>query len=142
MPGFFCLYIPHFAAWTLSQSELALRDRAFAVCERGVVVAASPLALGAGVREGQTSGRAQGRLASLLIVARDTHREVLTWDEVQRAFYGLTPQVESIAPGLLFASVEAKKASPLLRAWQASGEEKCVEIYRQGAVWKLWRVAD
>ncbi|HEX8465153.1 MAG TPA: hypothetical protein VF627_11100 [Abditibacterium sp.] len=121
MPGFFCLWIPQFAAWTLSQSEPALQNRAFAVCERGVVVAASPLALEAGVQAGQTSGRAQGRLASLLIVARDPHRETLAWDEVQRAFYGLTPQVEAAAPGLLFAAVEPKKTMPLLRAWHGHG---------------------
>lgn len=123
MPGFFCLYLPHFAAFALSQSEPALQNRAFAVCERGVVVAASPLAHDAGVRAGMTSGRAQGRLASLLIVARDTHREVLAWDEVQRAFYGLTPQVEAAAPGLLFAAVEAKNAAPLVRAWGCQGGE-------------------
>ena len=85
------------------------------------MVAASPLALEAGVRPGQTSGRAQGRLSSLLIVARDAHREVLAWDEVQRAFYGLTPQVEAVAPGLLFAGVEPKKVMPLLRAWNGQG---------------------
>lgn len=105
MPGFFCLWIPQFAAWTLCQSEPALQNRAFAVCERGVVVAASPLAIEAGIAVGQTSGRAQGRLASLLIVARDAHREALAWDEVQRAVYGLTPQIEATAPGLLFAAV-------------------------------------
>ena len=121
MPGFFCLWIPHFAAWTLAQSEIALRDRAFAVCERGVVVAASPLALDAGVRVGMTSRRAQGRLSSLLVVARDIHRETLAWDEVQRAFYGLTPQVEPATPGLLFAHIDAKKAAPLVRAWHGQG---------------------
>jgi hypothetical protein len=121
MPGFFCLHIPHFAAWTLAQSEPALQNRAFAVCDRGIVVAASPLAIEAGVKVGQTSGRAQGRLSSLLIVARDLHREVLAWDEVQRAFYGLTPQVEAAAPGLLFASVDPKKVMPLLKAWKGQG---------------------
>lgn len=121
MPDYFCLWIPHFAAWTLSQSQAALQGRAFAVCESGKVVAASPQAIEAGVGVGMTSGRAQSRLSSLLIVARDSSRETLAWEEVQRTFYGLTPRVEPIAPGLLFADVDARKAMPLLRSWQAQG---------------------
>ena len=121
MPDFFCLHIPQFAAWALAQSEAGLRNRPFAVCERGVVVAASPLALDAGVTKGQSSGKAQSRLSALLIVSRDASREILAWEEVQRAFYGLTPQVEAAAPGLLFAGLEAKRVKPLLAAWACHG---------------------
>lgn len=121
MSGFFCLWVPHFAAWTFCQSEKSLRDRAFAVCERGRVVAVSPLALDAGVEVGMTSGRAQSRLADLLLVERDHNREQLSWAEVQRAFYGLTPKVESVEAGLLFAEVESAKVSPLLRGWGVYG---------------------
>ncbi len=121
MPDFFCLHIPHFAAWALAQSESALRKRPFAVCESGVVVAASPLALDGGVAAGQSSGKAQSRLSALLLVSRDISRETLAWEEVQRAFYGLTPQVEPVAPGLLFAGLEAKRVKPLIAGWACHG---------------------
>lgn len=121
MSGFFCLWVPHFAAWTFGQSEKSLSNRAFAVCERGCVVAASPLALDAGVQVGMTTGRAQSRLTELLLVERDRNREGLSWAEVQRAFYGLTPKVEPVELGLLFAQVEPAKVSPLLRGWGVHG---------------------
>ncbi len=119
--SYFCAWWPQFAAWTLKQSELALRGRAFAVCERGNVVAASDEALMAGVAVGMTSGRAQGRLSSLLLVAREHGREELAWAEVQRAFYGLTPCVEPMEPGLLFADVAPAKIVPLLESWKMRG---------------------
>jgi len=119
--GFFCLHIPHFAAWVWEQSEHSLRGRAFAVCERGRVIAASPLALEAGVRVELTSGRAQSRLPSLLLMERERSREELAWAEVQRAFYGLTPKVEPMGAGHLFAEVGPDKAAPLLRGWEAMG---------------------
>ena len=118
---YFCAWWPQFAAWTLEQSEAALRGRAFAVCERGTVVAVSDEALRAGVAIGMTSGRAQGRLASLLLVAREHGREALAWAEVQRAFYGLTPCIEPIEPGLLFTDVAPEKVAPLLSVWQMRG---------------------
>ena len=118
---YFCAWWPQFAAWTMEQSEAALRGRAFAVCERGMVVAASDEALQAGVAVGMTSGRAQGRLASLMLVARERSREALAWEEVQRAFYGLTPCVEPVEPGLLFADIAPDKVAPLLQAWQMRG---------------------
>ena len=105
----------------MEQSEAALRGRAFAVCERGVVIAASDEALRAGVRVGTTSGRAQGRLSSLLLVAREHGREELAWAEVQRAFYGLTPCVEPMEPGLLFADVAPDKVVPFLESWKMRG---------------------
>ena len=119
--NYFCAWWPQFAAWTLEQSEAALRGRAFAVCERGTVVAASDAALRAGVRVGMTSGRAQGRLSSLMLVAREHGREELAWAEVQRAFYGLTPCVEPTQPGLLFADVAPDKVVPLLESWKMRG---------------------
>ncbi len=118
---YFCAWWPQFAAWTLEQSEAALRGRAFAVCERGTVVAASDDALAAGVKVGMTSGRAQNRLPSLLLVARERNREELAWAEVQRAFYGLTPCVEPMQPGLLFADVAPAKVVPLLESWKMRG---------------------
>ena len=121
MSGFFCGWIPHFAAWALEQGEVALQNRAFAVCERGTVVAASPLALEAGVLAGVKSAKAQSRLSSLLLVARERGREVLAWEEVQRAFYGLTPKVEALEPGLLFAEIEPQKAARLVKAWHFHG---------------------
>lgn len=121
MSGFFCLWVPHFAAWTFGQSEKSLQNRAFAVCERGRVVAASPLALESGVEAGMTTGQAQSRLSDLLLVQRDRNREELAWAEVQRAFYGLTPKVEPVEVGLLFAEVEPAKVSPLLRGWGVHG---------------------
>ena len=119
--NYFCAWWPQFAAWTLEQSETALRGRAFAVCERGAVVAASDEALRAGVKAGMTSGRAQGRLSSLLLVARERTREELAWAEIQRAFYGLTPCVEPIQPGLLFADVAPDKVVPFLESWKMRG---------------------
>ena len=121
MSGFFCLWVPHFAAWVWEQSEKSLRERAFAVCERGRVAAASPLALEAGVQVGMTSGRAQSRLSDIVLVERDRAREELSWAEVQRAFYGLTLKVEPVEAGLLFAEVEAANVSPLLRGWGVHG---------------------
>lgn len=121
MSGFFCLWVPHFAAWVWEQSEKSLQDGVFSVCERGRVVAASRLAIGAGVRVGMTSGRAQSCFSSLVLVQRDHFREQLSWAEVQRAFYGLTPKVEQVEPGLLFAEVEPDKVSPLLRGWNVHG---------------------
>lgn len=121
MSGFFCLHIPHFAAWVWEQSEKSLRGRAFAVCERGYILAPSPLVLEAGVRVRMMNGRAMSRSTSLLLVERERGREELAWAEVQRAFYGLTPKVEPMGEGWLWAEVEAKKASPLLRGWGARG---------------------
>ena len=119
--NYFCAWWSQFAAWTLEQSEAALRGRPFAVCERGTVVAASDEALLSGVKVGMTSGRAQSRLSSLLLVARERNREELAWAEVQRAFYGLTPCVEPIEPGLLFADVAPAKVVPLLESWKMRG---------------------
>ena len=119
--NYFCAWWPQFAAWTLEQSESALRGRPFAVCERGTVVAASDEALLSGVKVGRTSGRAQSRLSSLLLVAREQGREELAWAEVQRAFYGLTPCVEPMEAGLLFADVAPGKVVPLLQSWQMRG---------------------
>lgn len=119
--NYFCGWVPHFAAWVMEQSEAALRGRAFAVCERGRVVAASDEAVAAGVRAGMTSGRAQGALSSLMLVAREPSREALAWGEIQRAFYGLTPLVELVEPGLLFAQVAPERVAPLLQTWKMRG---------------------
>jgi hypothetical protein len=81
------------------------------------VVAVSPTALQAGVRCGWTVGRAQSLCPELLLFPRDATREALAWDEVQRALYGLTPRLESLAPGLLCADVEAEGVLPLVRGW-------------------------
>ncbi len=121
MSGFFCLWMPQFAAWVWEQSEPSLRDGVFAVSYRGRVVAASRLAAGAGVRLGMTNGRAKSCFSALVLVERDCNREELAWAEVQRAFYGLTPKVEAVERGLLFAEVEPAKVSPLLRGWGVCG---------------------
>lgn len=119
--NYFFGWVPHFAAQVMEQSEAGLRGRAFAVCERGRIVAASDEALQAGARAGMTSGRAQGSLASLMLVARERGREALAWNEIQRAFYGLTPLVEPMEPGLLFAQIAPERIAPLLQNWKMRG---------------------
>lgn len=98
MQGFFCLWVPQFAAWVWEQSEKSLRGQAFAVSERGRIVAASRLAMGAGVRFGMSNGRAQSCFSGLRLVERDRNREELSW-----------------------AEVESSKVSPLLRGWRVHG---------------------
>lgn len=121
MSSFFCLWMPQFPAWVMAQSEPGLAQRPFVVCEKGQVVAISPLALAAGVKSGMSSGRAQSLCTSVQIIARDRSREALAWEEVQRVFYGLTPKIEAISPGLLFADVDGRKTEPLLAAWNVYG---------------------
>ncbi|BCM94539.1 hypothetical protein IAD21_06446 (plasmid) [Abditibacteriota bacterium] len=128
MSGFFCLYIDQFPAWVWEQSTITLRRTPFVVIERGHVVSASPTALLAGVTVGMTSARAQARFrasstspGALGEVERDARREELAWSEVQRTMYGLTPQVEAVRQGLLFAQVESAKTLSLMRGLSLHG---------------------
>jgi len=119
---FFCLWIPQFAAFALSQTnqnqtQPALASTPFIVCERECVVAASPLAIQVGVVTDMALGKALSKSPDLLAFARDRNCEALVWAELQRLLYGLTPQIEAVQAGLLFADLDAKAAAPLLGHW-------------------------
>ena len=128
MSGFFCVYIDQFPAWVWEQSTAKLRNKAFVVLERNHVIAASPPALLAGVAQGMTLGKAEARFCASQLsplplerVERDSRREELAWREVQRTFYGLTPKVEPIERGFLFAELDGAKALPALRGFDMRG---------------------
>ena len=122
MSGFLCLYIAQFPAWVWEQSTPKFQGQPFAVIERGQVVSVSAPALEVGVAPGMTSNKAQAhwnarksQTAPLQLIERDRRREELAWSEVQRAVYGLTPKVEPLEMGTLFAEVASGKALPLVR---------------------------
>lgn len=118
---FFCLHIPHFAAWVALQADTGLREIPFAVYEDGHIVAASPMAQRAGIEVDQSTIQAQNKCADLQLLPHDIRREALAWDEVQRAFCALTTNIESLAPGLLIAEageIPTEQFATLVRSWK------------------------
>lgn len=118
---FLCLHIPHFAAWVALQADASLRQIPFAVYQDGHIVAASPMAQRAGVEVDQSTVQAQARCTDLQLLPHDIRREMLAWDEIQRAFCELTVNIESMAPGLLMADagdLPTEQFATLVRAWK------------------------
>ncbi|RYG61003.1 hypothetical protein EON80_24260, partial [bacterium] len=119
---FFCLRIPHFAAWAQAQINPALSPEAFAICENNHVVAPSPQASAAGIKAGMSLSKATAKLSALQVVPRNKSLEAVAWQEVQYQLYGLTPKIEANRPGLLYCDVEPAKVSNLLRLWDGGAQ--------------------
>jgi hypothetical protein len=120
---FFCLWIPQFPAWVVAQNAPEHAKSPFGVCENGQVIAASPLAVEAGIEVGMAAATAQGFCPEVRLVPRDRLRENLTWGEVQRSLHAVTPQIEPVAPGLLFANIDARQMLPFVGQWNVCGGE-------------------
>jgi hypothetical protein len=121
--SFFCLWIPQFPAWAVTQNVPEHAEHAFGVSENGRIVAASPLALEAGIETGMTDAAAKSLFPQVRLILRDRIRESLIWSEVQRSLSAVTPQIEPVSPGLLFTHIDARQMLPFVGQWNVCGGE-------------------
>ncbi len=99
-----CIYIPHFAAWALSQrwqndatasGPDAGPDGGIAACAQGHVLACTP-ELRHLIQVGDPVDRARRLAPQAQFLLRDPAVEQALWDHVLFRLYDLTPQVQPV----------------------------------------------
>jgi protein ImuB len=122
MSRFFCLNIADFPAWAAARSDTALRDKPLVIYAGGKVIAASSQAREAGIESGWSLARSQAHLPGLIALPQHAPTTQAAWQEVLAALYDLTPQIESLRPGMAMADIRPETiVVPLLREWHAHG---------------------
>ncbi len=81
-----------------------------AVFDGGRIVCRTPDLASAGLMPGDALDRARTEFPGVTFFARDQLAEQLVWQERLDAVYSLTPQIESVQPGLAFTGLDRREA--------------------------------
>ena len=122
MLRFCCIWIPNFVAWAAARHDPALRHHPVLIYGGGKVIAASPEVRAAGVQTGWSIGRAQALVPDVISLPQSVVPVSTIWDDLLAELYKLTPQIESIRPGMALLRVKPESVlKPLLEEWEAQG---------------------
>jgi protein ImuB len=97
-----CVWFP---SWPLRRADAPSDEPCQVVGADGVVVAANPFAVAAGVRVGMPRRRSETLCPTIVTLAADPGAEAASFEAVARAVETVAPGVEVVEPGLLFLNV-------------------------------------
>ena len=97
-----CLLVGDLPTWTVRQLEVGAISEPLIVADGLNVAGVDPAAHRAGVRVGDTVGRARSQCGEARVVERDLTLERIAWDGLLERVFDSTPFLESPRPGLVF----------------------------------------
>jgi hypothetical protein len=99
-----CLHYKDFSAFALTYQSG--KPSPLAVVASGRVVAVTPSAAKSGIQHGMQADRAACLLPELRLFPRNRAMEETVWEDLLQQLYGLTPFLESPAPGTAYIRAE------------------------------------
>ena len=97
-----CVWFPD---WPLRRPDAPSDSPCQVVDDGGIVVAANPLAYGAGVRTGMRRREAEALCPAATTLTADPGSEAVAFEPVVAVVESLVPRVEIVHPGLLFVPI-------------------------------------
>jgi protein ImuB len=121
-PRYCAMFLAGFPAWAAARLQPDLAAKPFAVVWRGEIVALSPQAHELGVEQNWTVERMRALYPQVQIRPQHPAQESVAWEQVLSHLTRLSPNVESIRPGLALLDLpHFETLRPLLKYLSAQG---------------------
>jgi hypothetical protein len=122
VPRTCAMFLAGFPAWAAARLQPELTDKPFAIAWRGELVALSPQAHALGVEQTWSLARLRSLHPDVQIRPQHPAQESVAWEQVLSHLVQLSPQVESIRPGLALLDLpHPEDLKPLLKFLSAQG---------------------